>query len=187
MLVDQSKKILQFINEVGGITREQIDALLPKADERAKEFYINALKAYIKETSKGSGVYVSISNKTPFLKKNEMAGWVLLKNEVNMGPDSKEYFKAAHPAQIFFMSDGRVYTVAYIDENGEGIIRTMNELYFSSKVQADDNSSIIFAYTSENIADMVKNSGIKAPCIGAYIYRNEKGEMDIDYHFFDEE
>ena len=53
MLVDQSKKILQFINEVGGITREQIDVLLPKADERAKEFYINALKEYIYRNEKG--------------------------------------------------------------------------------------------------------------------------------------
>lgn len=186
ILCEQSKMILQFIDEVGGITKEQIDVLFPGADTRAKEYYINAIKGtYIKETSKGSGVYVSSSGKSPFLKKNEIAGWVLLKNEVNMDPDCKEYFKAAHPAQIFFMSEGKVYTVCYVDENGDGVIKAMNERYFAANEKADDNSAIIFATTSESVIDMVKNSGINAPCIGALVSQNSTGAVDIEYSFFE--
>lgn len=187
ILCNESKMILQFIKEVGGITTEQIDVLLPKADARAKDYYLNALKGtYVKETSRGSGVYVAVSDNTPFLKKNEMAGWVLLKNDVDMSPDTKEYFKAAHPAQIYFMSGGKVYTVVYIDENGAPIIKAMNEQYFSHNVQPDDNSSFIFVTTSEAARDIVLNTNIKAPFLGAFITRDKNGQLTIEYDIFED-
>jgi hypothetical protein len=187
ILCNESKMILQFIKEVGGITTEQINAFFPNADTRAKEYYLNALKGtYIKETSRGSGIYVSISDNTPFLKKNEMAGWVLLKNEVDMNPDTKEYFRAAHPAQIYFISNGKVYTVIYIDENGAPLIKAMNEQYFSHNVQTDDNSEFIFVTTSEAARDIVLNTNIKAPFLGAFISRDNNGQVNIEYDIFED-
>lgn len=186
ILCNESKMILQFIKEIGGITDEQIDALFPKAGSRAKKYYINALNGtYIKETSRGSGRYVALSGKAPFLEKNEMAGWVLLKNDVNMEPDTKEYFKAAHPAQIYFMSGGKVYTVVYIDENGAPIINAMNEQYFSHNTQPDDNSAFIFVTTSKAARDIVLNTSIKAPFLGAFISR-DNNQISIEYDIFED-
>ena len=187
VLCNESKMILQFIEEIGGITTEQIKALFPKADNRARDYYINSIKGvHVKETSKGSGVYVNISGKEPFLKKNEIAGWVLLNNEVDMSVDSKEYFRAAHPAQIFFMAHGKVYTVVYIDENGEPIIQTMNELYFRNKRTADDGNMLLFVTTSEESRELVRNANINAPFCGAFVYRDNNGDIAIEYDLFDE-
>lgn len=175
----ETKMIMQFITEVGGMTIEQGKALL---GEKANclDYYIGCLNGYyIHETFKGSRIYTLVNSKKPYNKKNELCAWVMLDNEVNTNPEEKEYFRGEHPAQLFFLSGNSTYITMYVDENGLNSVRLMEEVYAS---RGDDTSTkVVFVVDSDAAREMVMDANLSIPYGIAYVHQEGHNCPEIDY------
>ena len=128
IIPNEAKEILQYIQEMGGITDAQVDLLLgPKASN--KSYYLGSLRTkYIKEEK---GVYYTKYQKPALDSIMETCGWVVLQNYRNEDGTHIAARRDSDPVTITFIKDEVVYHTVYVDRNRKAAIQMLEELYFN--------------------------------------------------------
>ncbi len=172
-----TKKVLTYVNELGGIGEDQITHVMGE-DAKIADFTRGALSSF--GINYDNGMYVK--EKPSYGNAMYMCGWVLIDNTETFDPNVKCYFKAESPAQIDFEKDGCLYELAYIDENGKGLLNILENRFYSRKVKGrekvDDSFRYIFVVKNENAIDKILETGLSIPYVVAVVHLKDRDESE---------
>lgn len=182
MIPEESKNIVKFIDELGGITDQQLDLFLGKK-KKHKEFYVNSLRNhYIKEDH---GVYTSKLQKVTYPKAMEYCVWVLLHNFENSDETMVYYSKGKSPLHLSFLKDEVLYNVCFIDPNSRGTLVTIEQQYlqiFNPKQHENMPVCYLFVINDLHVLDIIKEMNMQSPHKIAYVQLSENSLPQIDYY-----
>lgn len=185
IISEEARKIMGFINELGGITDAQLDKFLGK-NKKHKEYYIGSLKGqYIKYQPDGH--YVSSTQQVLYSPQMETCAWVLLDNLYNEDGSMVAYYKIKLPGQISFLKNGILNYLALITMNDAGTLAMLEQNYienFSTINSGCENPPFryVFVITKMEVMNLISNSNLSAPFSIAYLKDFTEDGPVIEYY-----
>lgn len=175
-----SKKIMNYINEMGFITDLQADKLLGKKDAPNRQFFINYLKRS-KITEKGSGIYFALNSNAGYSKGKELCGWVILDSYTGEGDEL--FFSVDKPAQAGLVKNNMLYEFMHVDKNSKGMILALQEKFVGHiKTAESSDIKLIFVSDDKDIIEMISGMGLVVPNTIAIVKPREGQFPLIEYY-----
>lgn len=188
VIPNEAKEILQYIQEMGGITDAQVDLMLGQKVSN-KAYYLGSLRVkYIKEEK---GVYYTKYQKPVLDPIMETCGWVVLNNYRNEDGSIITARRDSDPVSITFVKDEIVYHTVYIDRNRKAAIRMLETIYFdviNPGGQKDVPDVYLFVIEDKAYFDIFTEWEPKLPHRIVYVNRNcmrganGSGMPEIEYY-----
>lgn len=183
VLPKESREIMNFINEIGGISNKQLDLFLG-SQSKFKDFYLSTLRATHINIDK-NGVCTPKAMKTTYSSKLEKCVWVLLHNMTNEDGTPVTYYINNKLYELTFLKDNMVYNVLYADLNSAGSLSMVEQNYiqfYDAKKGQDIPVCYVIVIDDMRVQKMLEDKELLFPNKIAFLQYQDDDSVEIEYY-----